>query len=182
MPKQTIDYQRTIIYKIVCNDLDKTDVYVGYTSNFNKRKCLHKTACNNVNGEKYELKVYKYIRQNGGWENFSMVEIEKYPCNDSNEARARERHWYENLNSGLNCNRPITSDDEKREQQYKYRIENKDLINAKQKIYYERDKDKKKQYYERNKDRLKHNRIAKKNKIAEYTNECLENIPVAESI
>jgi hypothetical protein len=35
-----------------------------------------------------------------------MVEIEKFPCNDSNEANARERYWYENLNSSLNSRFP----------------------------------------------------------------------------
>ena len=30
------------------------------------------------------------IRENGDWNNWSMIEIEKYPCNDDNEARARE--------------------------------------------------------------------------------------------
>ena len=38
------------------------------------------------------------IRKNGGWENWCMIEIEKYPCNDKNEAKARERYWLETLN------------------------------------------------------------------------------------
>ena len=39
------------------------------------------------------------IRENEGWNNWSMIEIEKYPCNDKNEACARERYWYELLNA-----------------------------------------------------------------------------------
>ena len=31
MPKKIIDYSKTIIYKIVCNDLTITEVYVGHT-------------------------------------------------------------------------------------------------------------------------------------------------------
>jgi acyl-ACP thioesterase len=31
-----------------------------------------------------------------------MVEIEKYTCDDGNEARARERYWVESLNAKLN--------------------------------------------------------------------------------
>jgi hypothetical protein len=27
--------------------------------------------------------VYSTIRENGGWNNWSMVEIEKYPCKDA---------------------------------------------------------------------------------------------------
>ncbi len=38
MPKKIIDFSKTIIYKIVCNDLNITDVYVGRTTNFINRK------------------------------------------------------------------------------------------------------------------------------------------------
>ena len=31
-----------------------------------------------------------------------MIEIEKYNCNDGNEAKARERYWYEQLEATLN--------------------------------------------------------------------------------
>ena len=29
------------------------------------------------------------MRDNGGWQNWSMIEIEKYPCNDQQEATKR---------------------------------------------------------------------------------------------
>mgnify|MGYP001009089477 CR=1 FL=1 len=42
MPRPKInDY---IIYKIECNDESVTDVYVGSTANFHKRKNKHKNA------------------------------------------------------------------------------------------------------------------------------------------
>ena len=44
-----------------------------------------------------------------------MVEIEKYPCNDSNEAYARERYWYEQLNSKLNSYIPFMTKEEHKE-------------------------------------------------------------------
>jgi hypothetical protein len=85
MTKQFIDYTKTIIYKIVCNDLNITDVYVGHTTNFINRKALHKSNCNNINGKSYNLKIYNTIRNNGGWLNWSMIEIEKFQdCNDIN--------------------------------------------------------------------------------------------------
>ena len=37
-----MDYSNIIIYKIYCKDPSITDVYVGQTSNFAKRKCAHK--------------------------------------------------------------------------------------------------------------------------------------------
>ena len=102
MPRKVIDYSKTVIYKIVCNDFNVKDVHVGHTTGFTKRKTTHKSHCLNPNDSKHNLKVYKMIRENGDWNNWSMIEIEKYPCNDENEARSRERHWYEVLDANLN--------------------------------------------------------------------------------
>jgi hypothetical protein len=54
----------------------------------------------------YNPKVYKTMRENGGWDNYSMIEIEKYPCKDANEACVREREWFEILHSNLNTSFP----------------------------------------------------------------------------
>ena len=99
MPKDNIDYSNTIIYKIYCNDKTISDVYVGHTTNFTKRKCSHKSGCNNLYNK---LKIYNIIRQNGGWDNWEMVEIAKYNCKDKTEARIKEQQHYEELNSTLN--------------------------------------------------------------------------------
>ena len=106
MPIKPVDYSKTVIYKLVCNDLEITDIYVGSTTNFRNRKNQHKTNCNNEKGKKYKVKVYQTIRENGGWEKYSMIEIEKYPCKDKNEALARERHWLEELKAKLNVRSP----------------------------------------------------------------------------
>ena len=47
MPRKIINYTNTIIYKIVCNDLNITDLYVGSTTDFTNRKYNHKSSCNN---------------------------------------------------------------------------------------------------------------------------------------
>ena len=70
MPKISIDYNNTTIYKIVCTDLSNKDIYVGHTTQFIKRKSSHKHNCNNPISKFYNLKVYKTIRENGGWENW----------------------------------------------------------------------------------------------------------------
>ena len=102
MPKQTIDYSKTVMYKIVCKDLNITELYVGSTTDFRRRKWHHKAAL--------KIKTYKLqtiINENGGWENWDMIEIEKFPCVDGNEARARERYWYEELKATLNGQSPL---------------------------------------------------------------------------
>ena len=87
MPKTNCDYSRTVMYKIVCDDLNITDCYVGHTTEFIKRRWAHKARCTNDTNGKYNLNVYKFIRANGSWGNWSMLEIEKFPCIDGNEAR-----------------------------------------------------------------------------------------------
>jgi hypothetical protein len=99
MPKDDIDYSNTIIYKIYCIDKTITDVYIGHTTNFTKRKYQHKSSCSNLNNK---LKIYNIIRQTGGWANWNMIEISKYNCKDKTEARIKELYHYEKLNSTLN--------------------------------------------------------------------------------
>ena len=103
MPKENIDYSNTIIYKIYCNDTTITDIYVGHTTHFIQRKYQHKVLSNET---KNVLKIYKTIRENGGWDNWSMVEIAKYNCNDSTEARIKEQIHYEELHASLNSCAP----------------------------------------------------------------------------
>lgn len=107
MAKLQINYSRNVIYKIVCKNLDITECYVGHTTDFSKRKNVHKMRCHAEHTKFYNFRVYKFIRENGGWKNWEMVEIEKWPCNDSREAGTRERYWYETLNSKLNNNVPM---------------------------------------------------------------------------
>jgi hypothetical protein len=105
MTKCIIDYSNTIIYKIFCNDVNITDLYVGHTTNFIKRKYQHKILCNSSN----KIKIYDIIRENGGWDNWTMIEIAKYNCKDSTEARIREQEHYDLLKPTLNTINPITN-------------------------------------------------------------------------
>ena len=167
MPRTAVDYSKTVIYKIVCNDLAITDLYVGSTTDFIKRKSCHKSICNNLNSKSYNLKIYQTIRENGNWGNWSMVQIEEYPCANGNEAYARERYFYEQLNSTLNMAFPKRSEIEYYntnkgkllEDQKKYCKLNKDKIKEMRSKYYEKTRDAKKEkykeYYEINKDKIK---------------------------
>lgn len=132
MPKKEIDYKKAMIYKICCNDLKVKDIYIGSTTEFTKRKNSHKTRCNNENNKCYNLNVYSFIRDNGGWDNWSIVLVERYPCNDSYELKSRERYYIETLNATLNTNRPFVTKQEKEEEQKnflkKWRIENQNKI------------------------------------------------------
>ena len=123
MPRQAIDYSKTVIYKIVCRDLTIEDCYVGSTTDFRNRNNTHKTSC-----KKNTQKLYVFINSNGGWDNWDMIEIEKYECNDSNEKRSRERYWIEELKAKLNMRKSISSDEEKKDYFKNYRMEKKDYF------------------------------------------------------
>jgi hypothetical protein len=129
MPKTPIDYKKTVIYKIVCDDLEITDCYVGSTTDFIRRKSSHKSNCNNEKSKEYNHKIYKIIREFGNWDNWTMVEIQKFPCEDSNEARKQERYHYEILNSNLNMRYPERTDKE-----YKNQYQDKEKYRRQQKI------------------------------------------------
>ena len=63
-----------IIYKIVCDDLPEF-IYVGSTSDWIKRKRQHSQHYKNEDSKEYNYKVYRTIRENGGWENWRMIQI-----------------------------------------------------------------------------------------------------------
>ena len=102
MTKTKIIHQNTEIYKIVCNDPEVKHLYVGSTTNFVKRKSHHKR---NVNNPKNNFKIYKIIRENGGWDNWKMLLVEKYPCSSKREAEAREEEIRIQLQATMNTYR-----------------------------------------------------------------------------
>jgi hypothetical protein len=123
MPRLPIDYANTIIYKIVCNDLNVTECYVGHTTDFVRRKRQHKFNSTYSKGKEFNTKLYKTIRDEGGFGNWCMIEIEKYPCKDVQEAKKKEREWIENINSKL-----ITCYPQRTRTNQEYYIDNKNII------------------------------------------------------
>jgi hypothetical protein len=156
MPKIQIDYSQVCIYKICCKDISINDIYVGHTTNFEQRKNSHKRSCETLNKN---IRLYNFIRENGGWDNWTMIQIETCNCNNKREAEMKERYWIETLNSKLNCNMPITTKEEKEKQKQDWYEENKQEILEKAKENYEENKEQKleyqKQYVEENKEHFK---------------------------
>lgn len=138
MPTKSIDYSKAIIYKIVCNDLDVKDLYIGSTTHFTNRKALHKHACYNPNSKQYNYKLYSFIRDTGGWDNWNMVLVEDYKCNNGNDLRTRERYWYEQLNGTLNKQVPNRS---KKQYNQQYNQQHKEQIKEYNKQYNQQNKE-----------------------------------------
>jgi hypothetical protein len=158
MPKTNVNYENTIIYKIE-HLVNKELVYVGSTTNFTKRKCQHKNNCINPNYKKYNYKVYKMIRDNGGWESFQMLEIKKFPCKDKREAEAEEERCRIEMRANMNAIKafcPIEL----------YREEHRDELNDYAKQY-------RAQHREKNCEYQKHYRTENKDKLNQpFTCEC----------
>ena len=158
MPKTEIDYSNTVIYKLCCKNPEIKEIYIGHTTNFIKRKHGHKKCCCNSNSKNHNLYVYQFIRENGGWDNWSMIQIEIYNCKNKIEASIRERYWIETLNSTLNSVNPFASIEEKKQQKQNWYNENKNEILEKSKENYQENKEAKleyqKQYAEENKEHI----------------------------
>ena len=167
-----------IIYKLVSTDINIKEIYVGSTINFRTRKCHHKTACNNQKDKRYNFNVYKYIRANGGFSSFDMIQIEEVKHDTKQQLHTRERYWIEELKATLNKIIPTRTKteyytcnlDSCKQTKAKYYQNNKEILNIKHAEYYEDNKDaiklKKAEYYEGNKEIIK-NKQAKK-----YDCEC----------
>ncbi len=120
MPKKNIDYSKTIIYKIVCKDTSITDTYIGHTTDFSKRKTKHKSVCSNKNDIHNNFRVYQCINANGGWDNWSMIELEKYVAVDANDACKRERYFFELIKPTLNIALPAQTQEDKKQYNKSY--------------------------------------------------------------
>lgn len=171
-----MDLYEIIIYKLCCKDPEITDIYIGHTKNFTQRKNTHKNNCSNENNINYNRYVYKFIRENGGWDNWIMIELEKYNCKNKREAESIEHNWILKLGAKLNINKPYAKCKEE-PQIYKqdWYETNKQEILEKVKQNYEENKEHKleyqKQYAQEHKEQIsekqKEYREKNKEKLAE---------------
>jgi len=131
------DYSKCLIYKLCCKDLNVKEIYVGSTCNFTRRKGEHKSYCHNDKDRHYHLKVYKFIRDNGGFQNWDMILVEEYPCENKQQKLQRERYWYEELKASLNYDYPARIKKEwyedNKEFVKKYQEANKEKISERKK-------------------------------------------------
>ena len=102
MPKYQMNYSNTVIYKIVCKNINITDCYVGHTTNLDSRIKQHKQSCCSAKSKNRHLKVYQFIRDNGGWYNWDVIKVIDIDCMDRYDAMKVEREYFEILQPTLN--------------------------------------------------------------------------------
>jgi len=143
-------YENCVIYKLVHKeDEDAYEKYVGHTINFRKRKNKHIEHTNKETSLKYNSYLYKYIRENGGWDCWEMIKIEDYPCKNEIEAKKKERDYILKLKS-MNYSIPLRTKKEHyqdtKEHHYKkkreWKLNNLEKSNEYHKNYYLNNKDK----------------------------------------
>ncbi len=101
MPRTAIDYSKSQIYRIVCKNPKITDCFIGSTTNLTHMRSNHHRDSKQEN-PKLHQKLYRFIRENGGWSNFQLILIESCPCNGKEELIIKLREYIENLNPTLN--------------------------------------------------------------------------------
>ena len=177
-----MDYINGKIYCVRNHITD--DVYVGSSCQpLCKRLSWHKTSINKKNCANYPL----YVKMKElGKENFYIELLEKYPCSNKEELRAREGQYIRdmgNLNKRIEnrTKKEWTKNNEEKVKASKdrYYQENKELVKERTRQYYKDNRDAKieyaKNYCEAHKEKINERaqqyRIKNHDKIREYAYE-----------
>jgi hypothetical protein len=128
---QTIS--KTLIYRIICKDVTITDSYIGSTVYFEVPN--HISNCSSK-------KTKECIRNNGGLNNWRIIEIEIFQSKDHPDLAKRKRYWIEYYNATLNHIVPSRTEKEY-SQQYnqQYREQHKEDIKEYNQQYREQHKE-----------------------------------------
>ena len=138
------------IYKIVCKDERTNDFYIGSTSNITRRRCQHKNVCNNIKDKGYNLKIYKIIRDNGGWNNWELKVIEELKDYSKIQASIKEEEWRVKLQPKMNLIKAYQSLEDfqqtTKQHNQEYYLNNKEKEKERSKEYKNNHYDKIKEY------------------------------------
>lgn len=98
------DFIESKIYAL--QHLDGSWMYIGSTTDklknrFVKHKAKSKICPNRL--------VYIGISAFGGWENFKIVLVERYPCVSAHDLREREQYWIDQIRPVFNKNNAVFS-------------------------------------------------------------------------
>ena len=100
------------IYKISHKNPAITNCYVGRTRDVTTRWNQHRTSCVNCNSNAYNYKLYRTIRETGGLDGWTFIQLEniEHDPKDLTLAKEREAFWYNELSATLNNNVPNQSE------------------------------------------------------------------------
>jgi len=116
-----------VVYKLYHSNYP--EFYIGSSKIFEKRKNDHKYNSNNETSVAYHFKVYKYIREHGGYDSWKYEILEKEYYKNKKHRFERERYFIESLKPTLNTTIPGRTDQEWYE-------DNKEMVKVNRKKYY----------------------------------------------
>lgn len=145
------------VYKLYCKDENIKDCYIGSSIDLNGRLQKHKSNSHNENSPKYNLTVYKKIRECGGWNNWKCDILDEIENPTRKQLIALERIYYEEhidtatLNT-FYCGRTKKEGNKawwKKNPDYmlQYREKNEEKLKKYNKNYYDKNCEKIKNYY-----------------------------------
>ena len=115
------------IYRLTCVNPTIKERYIGSCWDIHGRNIRHKSHChNNKNVKEYNFPVYKFIRENGGYDNWYMVTLDCVDCEDD-ELLEYEQHYIDihgGIDSLLNS---INAVENKEQRRNTHVISNKNL-------------------------------------------------------
>ncbi len=164
-----IDYKNGKIYRLVCNTTG--DQYIGSTTqSLSQRLGGHKTAYKQfLAGKIPQQTTSNSILSNN---NFEMILIEDFACENKNQLERRERYYIETVQC-VNKIKPAQTKEELQKQKQTYHQEHKEYIQKQKQAYWQENKEdiqkRKQAYYQENKEE-------KQKKMQTYYQEHKEDI------
>ena len=131
------EYQNSKIYKIISDNTNMIYIGSSYEPRLSRRLARHKMNYNDwlKDNNKTYITSYEILKL----DNYSIVLLENYSCNNRDELIAREQYYIDLYkNDIINKNNTIADKD----YQKNWVIKNKDIIKEKKHLYYENNKDK----------------------------------------
>ena len=158
------EFENCSVYEIRCKDPNINEIYIGATKNIKNRIQQH--YYNITQKEKKHYPVYTFIRDNGGWKNWTFVVLETITVENRAELSKRESEYVKLKNPKLNKVIPCRTIKEYchdnrehlRQQNALFNIRHREKINNIKKEKYKTNKqyylEASRKYTEKNKDKI----------------------------
>lgn len=108
MPPSQRAWPRLVTFYIIqhVNDPDSHEKYVGATLNLRRRRIAHRNNSFNPRTRMYGYKLYKHVRQHGGWKNFDFIRLSTRLVETKTEQDDLELFYINEHDAKLNGGRP----------------------------------------------------------------------------
>lgn len=99
--------KRKVVYKISHKTNQTNLIYIGSTEDYKYRIWKHKYCCNTPHYYKYSSPLYKFINENGGWDNFEFTVLYEFNEDISKKELLQKEGEFINIYKDLCINKII---------------------------------------------------------------------------